>query len=92
MTLGISGCCMSTWCHSPIEGSGKPNFIYPGVQEDFRHLPVGLIDFPFSFVLDTIALTWDLHAVCIEGKPRCYYNLPRQTRTASQGKVVVPSQ
>lgn len=89
LALGFSGCCMSTWCHSPIEGCGKPNFVYPGVEEDLSHFPPILIDLPFSLVLDTIALPWDLYAVCIEGKPRYYYKKPFGSSYQRRDKDVV---
>jgi uncharacterized protein YceK len=63
--------CMSSYCHARgPEAVGKPSYIYPGTEMDLRESPVGLIDLPFSFCLDTFALPFDLYAVTIRGRPR----------------------
>lgn len=51
-----------------------PSYIYPGLEMDVRIAPatplVLVVDLPFSLCVDTIALPYDLYAVCILGRPR----------------------
>jgi hypothetical protein len=59
------------------EAVGKPSYIYPGTEMDVRESPIGLLDLPFSFCLDTIALPFDIYAVSIKGRPRYDCDWPR---------------
>ena len=75
-SAGLTAGCVSAYCHSrSIEVQGEPTYVYPGTQVDMCNIAHGslvyLLDFPFSFCLDTIALPFDLYAVGIQGRPRC---------------------
>ena len=92
LTCFASG-CVSAYCHSrSIEVQGEPTYIYPGTQVDIVNISHGslgyILDFPFSFCLDTIALPFDLYAVGIKGLPR-YDNplwpLPEIVPTSTNG-------
>ena len=90
--------CMSLYCHSRgPEDEGLPSYIYPGTEAIMRyHLPKGLIDLPFSFCVDTIALPFDLYAVSIGGRPRYDCQIvapPLSTNTGGRFSVTnIPEQ